>query len=252
MPKNENENVLGTRVQDWKRLQGLLKRVIAILEAAENGRALKAQELLVKSPQAFSELAADLRRIVEESITAKAIEALDKAIADAWGHYKTELEAALSREQIPFSGSWPVYFLHSLIKLEIDRANNKVELNERRLKSADIDKVVNLAKKLISQLLERPFDPVQWGTVIQDICDKPDTKTEFVDIRVIRKALRERYGKNYSDQHLAIDLLRLIQASREGQVPMKIEVSSARNPKGAIYLPGANGGFVSGLRAVSV
>lgn len=227
-----------------------MRRSLLILEPAANNRALKAQALHVRNPATLSELETEVRRLAAEPFGTRAIEGLNASIEDAWGQYKHDLEEALQMAHIPFSGVWPQYFLHSLIKLNVNPGQNKVELNNKQLRSADIPKVIELAKKLIIELINRPFDAEQWISVIQGIRENNDTTGtgHFVDIRLVRKAMREKYGKKYTDQHLAIDLVRLIDASRAQEFAFTVEVSPARNPTSSLYLPGPAGGFISGLR----
>ena len=244
------DTTLRSTVEQLKCLQALLRRSLQILEPAANKRALKAQALYVRNPATLSELETEVRRLAAEPFGARAIEDLNASIEEAWRQYKHDLEEALQMAHIPFTGAWPQYFLHSLIKLIVDLGQNKVKLNNKQLRSADIPKVIEIAKKLIVELINRPFDAEQWISALQCIHENNGTSGagHFVNIRLVRKAMREKYGKKYTDQHLAIDLVRLMDASRAQEFAFTVEVSPARNPTSSLYLPGPSGGFISGLR----
>lgn len=239
-------------MEEVRRLRSLVNRTLPLLDAARRGRLLEAASLIRKNPRVLQEMHQGLKRLVDARSMPRAEQDIKEAIAEAKLKYKDALERAFAKAGISFTGVWPTYLLWDALELQVDLDRERVRIVTGRLPSLDIPQIVRTSRRLLEELLARPFDPAAFATILAGAYRRAlDAQGgdwgDYVEIRKLFQKLAQRCGPSYTIRYFAIDLFRLFRASCAESVPVVVELRPAGAPASGIFVATSCGGYIGGV-----
>ncbi len=223
-------------------------RLIKLLELANKGRYLAVAPLLKRDSTVITNLVEAAGRVA--SIDAdQLMTLLQEGIDESKLRFQLDFETALAQRGWKADGQWPTYVLGGTIPVRVDLRTQRITIGTRSLPSLDIDSAIGAIARILALLLDRPFEARSFlETIFSAYSDAVRALNlepgQFAPINEIHKRVSQ--AKEYSAEAFGIDISKLI---RDPPDSRRIELSPARGPRGAIFVPlPIGGGFVSGMK----
>jgi hypothetical protein len=223
-------------------------RLIKLLELASKGKYLAVAPLLKKDPSVITSLVEAAGRVATVD-TDQLMILLREGIDESKLRFQIDFETALAQRGWKADGQWPTYVLGGTIPVRVDLRTQRITIGTRSLRSLDIDSAVGAIARTMALLIDRPFEArsfleVLFTAYVDAVRALHLEPGQFAPINEIHKRVSQ--AKEYSAEAFGIDLSKLI---REPPDSRRIELSPARGPRGAIFVPlPIGGGFVSGMK----
>jgi hypothetical protein len=223
-------------------------RLVRLLELASKGRYLAVAPLLKRDPTVFADVVEAAGKVASIDPD-QLVKLVQERIDESKLRFQLDFETALAQRGWKADGQWPTYVLGGTIPVRVDLRTQRITIGTRSLPTLDIDSAIGAIARVLVLLLDRPFEARSfleaifsaYGDAVRVLNLEPG---QFAPINEIHKRVSQ--AKEYSAEAFGIDLSKLI---RDPPDSRRIELSPARGPRGAIFVPlPIGGGFVSGIK----
>lgn len=255
-----SEEVLNSLAQQVTALKRQLDLYVKAATAAADGHYLDAEQLLRKS----SNVSRALKRALRDADTSVGAVELESIIFErsneARRQLRTNYELEMQQAQLAWSGEWPSYIVQGVVRVSVDVIRGDSTVDGRALGTIEPGRVVPIVRNRVSELLDREFDPVEFGRLLADcyaaeVAQQGTAFGTFVGIQAVYSRLRGYFAhasdKQYNEAKFAVDLFRL----REAELPdapagrRLLQLSPAQDASGGLYIPTRSGGnYIASLR----
>jgi hypothetical protein len=233
------------RLQLLAKLETAIRAMRHILEPAVGGAALESERRLKAAPSTFEDLDSLASQVTDLHSWRLVHEELELRAAQARMGFGESLQHALTEAGVPWSGSFPSYWIRNSVRLDIDTVRGTARIGRRVLPLGDVNDIVrrvNLVRKAPQRATTGGDFEQELGAAYAAAAEAAGVLPgNYVSIGKVYEALRRRMPRGYSRERFANDLFNVWDKTR-------FEFAASRHPRHGIRVPPGEGTIVGSLR----